>query len=476
VVSIAIVLQALPAAAAPFAWLAHQSVDRAGRMDLATHETVSVTVGSQPLSTAASLDGLRAYTINYGDPSVSVIDAQTVSVITTVPLPSIPASIAVRADGAKAYVPLFDGTVAVLNTATNTVTSFIPLGSFISTGAIATNAAGTRAYIPKYDGSVTSVAVLDTVTDSFTADVFIDATGSFPLGVAVSTDGTRAYATAFGSDLVYVIDATTNLQAGTVTLSGAFGSPQPVGLALNASGTRLYVTEQAIGRLAIVDTTTSTELTSVAVGSSPFTVDLTPDGSRAYVVNGGDSSLSIVDTASSSVIGTVLTVNEFPSSGERFIAPGATTAPPVPPVLSAAALACQKRIGISFKRFGAKAHVTFASCFGRMLADVASGAGTVAAGAACRRDLDPAAADAKINRLRDAARAQILGDCTGVTPSALALPCDPGAATIADTVACVLDAQVAHVTAALADEYAGACGIATAAGLEEAYPRLCGTP
>ena len=142
-------LQAMPAAAAPFAWLAHQSVDRAARIDLATHETVSVAVGSQPLSTAASLDGLRAYTNNTGDSTISVIDAQTVSVVATVPLPSQPTAIAVRADGAKAYAPLADGTVAVLDTGTNTVTSYISLGTFLLAGAIVTNAAGTRAYLPK---------------------------------------------------------------------------------------------------------------------------------------------------------------------------------------------------------------------------------------------------------------------------------------------------------------------------------------
>jgi YVTN family beta-propeller protein len=44
-----------------------------------------------------------------------------------------------------------------------------------------------------------------------------------------------------------------------------------------------------------------------------------PDGSRVYVVNTGDASLTLVDAATVTVIGTVLTVDGFPTGGERFI-------------------------------------------------------------------------------------------------------------------------------------------------------------
>src|SRR6185369_2337163 len=87
----------------------------------------------------------------------------------------------------------------------------------------------------------------------------------------------------------------------------------------------VYVTEQFVDRLAVVDAATATEITSVAVGNTPTVVDVTPDGSRAYVVNTSSSTLSILDTATNTIVGTVLTVNDFPAAGERFIAPGTTT-------------------------------------------------------------------------------------------------------------------------------------------------------
>src|SRR5262245_35996349 len=119
--TVAVVLAAANANAAPYAWLAHGSVDRVGRVDLATHETVSVGVGAGPISTAASLDGLRAYSNNGADSTVSVIDAQSMTLITNVPMPSYPSAVAIRPQGDKVYVPLGDGTVAVIDTASNTI-------------------------------------------------------------------------------------------------------------------------------------------------------------------------------------------------------------------------------------------------------------------------------------------------------------------------------------------------------------------
>ncbi|HJQ82755.1 MAG TPA: YncE family protein [Candidatus Binatia bacterium] len=487
---------------APFAWLAHDSAGKVGRMDLATHTTHTVAVAGGPFTTAASLTGLRAYSAN-ADQSISVFDASATlpALLTTIPVPAFPVAVAARADGAKVYAPLGDGTVAVVDAATNTLLSPISIAAAASFGAIVTSLDGTRAYIAKMEYPVASVAVLDTVADAFVADVYLNSAGTFPIGIAVSPDGTRAYATVFGVPEVYVIDAETNLLTDDVSIALAtdFGTPQPWGLAVSPDGARVYVAERDVDRLAVLDPVAMTELTSVPVGSTPTVVDLTPDGARAYVVNTGDGSLSIFDTATNGIVGTVLTVADGPSGGARFIAPGTTTttlAPttsttsttattttstssttsttvPPPPALSPTARACQKTIGLSFKRFGAKAHGLFVACFQRLLDDVAGGEGTAGAAGACLAALDPNVPSAKIARLRTVATAQIVARCGGVTPAELAQPCSPGASTIADVASCVLDAQAARVSEATAAEHGAACGVATAAGLSSLYPGLC---
>jgi hypothetical protein len=59
------------------------------RLDLATHETVSVGVCTNAISSAASDDGLRAYA-NCASQSISVVDAPSMTVVATVPLPNVP--------------------------------------------------------------------------------------------------------------------------------------------------------------------------------------------------------------------------------------------------------------------------------------------------------------------------------------------------------------------------------------------------
>ncbi len=511
-IAVVVVVAATNVGAAPFAWLAHQTVNRVGRLDLASHLTASVTVGAGPISTAASLDGLRAYSNNGSDSSVSVIDAQSMTVVATVPMPAYPSAIAARADGAKVYVVLGDGSVAVIDATANTIATTIPIGGF-SSGAIVANAAGDRAYVTKSESPVTSVAVIDTVNDTLVADVFLNANGSFPLGVAVSPDGTRVYATVWDTTEVYVVDATTNLLADTIPLSNDFGSPQPNGLAVSPDGTRVYAAEMFVDRVAVLDATTNTEITTVAVGQSPFVLDVTPDGSFVYVVNASDSSLSIIDTANNTNIGTVLTVDEFPSAGERFIVPGVTstststststpttssstsstsssstssststtvgatsttssTLPP-PPFLSNVARVCQKVLTTSFKRFGAKTHGVFVTCFERVLSAVVGGTGMPAAESDCLADLDPGVATSKIMRMRSIAKTQVLARCATVTPGDMANPCDPAATTMADVADCICDAQLARVSEIVAAEYGRPCSIATAAGLASIYPGLC---
>jgi YVTN family beta-propeller protein len=50
---------------------------------------------------------------------------------------------------------------------------------------------------------------------------------------------------------------------------------------------------------------TNTVVATVAVGSIPVDVSITPDGARAYVTNAGSNSVSVIDTSTNAVTATV---------------------------------------------------------------------------------------------------------------------------------------------------------------------------
>ena len=71
-----------------------------------------------------------AYVTNAGSDTVSVIDTATNTVTATIPVGSTPVRAAVTPDGTRAYVTnAGSDTVSVIDTATNTVTTTIPVGN-----------------------------------------------------------------------------------------------------------------------------------------------------------------------------------------------------------------------------------------------------------------------------------------------------------------------------------------------------------
>ena len=55
----------------------------------------------------------------------------------------------------------------------------------------------------------------------------------------------------------------------------------------------------------MIDTSTNTVSVTVAVGSDPHGVDITPDGNFVYVANQSSDNVSVIDTGSHTVTATV---------------------------------------------------------------------------------------------------------------------------------------------------------------------------
>ncbi|MFJ7955793.1 IPT/TIG domain-containing protein [Streptomyces sp. NPDC096319] len=89
-------------------------------------------------------------------------------------------------------------------------------------------------------------------------------------------------------------------------LLGTVGAVLPSGAAHAAGpGQLVYVSNAGAGTVSAVDTATGSTVATIAVGSAPTGVALTPDGSQAWVANGASDSVSVIDTATNSVAATV---------------------------------------------------------------------------------------------------------------------------------------------------------------------------
>src|SRR4029077_4311946 len=88
--------------------------------------------------------------------------------------------------------------------------------------------------------------------------------------------------------------------------------PEPVGrghhkmtmIAVSPDGTRAYVNNVGSGTTSVVDTKSNLVVATIAVGSGPYGVAISPDGSHAYIAN-NSGTVSVIDTSSNSVVSTI---------------------------------------------------------------------------------------------------------------------------------------------------------------------------
>jgi len=167
-----------------------------------------ISVGSEPHALVASPDGRRAYVINNGNgvpgsSAMSVIDtaadsASVNTVIATLKVGIEPIDVAVSPDGRHAYVTdLYDGSVRVIDTATNQLTAKIGIGGVL--GGVAVSPDGKRVYVADQQGAV---AVIDAATNTLVGAIRVD---GVPQGVAVSPDSSEIYVVKMYDQSVSVI-------------------------------------------------------------------------------------------------------------------------------------------------------------------------------------------------------------------------------------------------------------------------------
>jgi YVTN family beta-propeller protein len=187
------------AGAAPFAYVTNTFSDNVSVVDTATRAVVAtIPVGNGPQGVAVNAAGTRVYVANGDSPyGVSVIDTATNSVIDTFPVIDNPGAIVVRPDGKRLYVGLnFSGKVSVFNTEGDADT-FVTNVTVASPSGMAAHPDGTRIYIANDVFPDATLSVLDTATNTLGTPIPLQA--KFLRGVAINNAGTRVYVPASSS-------------------------------------------------------------------------------------------------------------------------------------------------------------------------------------------------------------------------------------------------------------------------------------
>ena len=228
----------------------------------------TVKVGRGPLGVAITPDNEEVYVTNFGQDStlvpggvegntVSVISTRNNKVVATVQVGNLPAGVAIRPDGQRAYVASRrNNEVWVLDTATYSVVAIVPVQRE-------------------------------------------------PANVAFTPDGRWAYVANFGSNSVSVIDTETNTVVPVPDGQAIRVGFVPVGVTVTPDGGRVYVVNVFSNNVSVIDTTTNTVVETVVVGLGPRAVAITPDGAHAYVTNFLSDTISVISTATNTVIDTI---------------------------------------------------------------------------------------------------------------------------------------------------------------------------
>ena len=314
-------------------------------------------------------DGTKLYVNSSfsAQPGLLAIDTLSLTVVATIPLGAAN-GIAITPDGKFAYVPNlgtgepYNPSVAVVDIATDTVTTAISLHTNLNPGLTQVSPDGSMVWVsefPLYSDVKPVVVVISTATNQIVGQVTLLGE-AVPGSIVFGPDGKHAWVAAGGA-AVDVVDVarlkaisqfTTPGSVGGLAVSpngkillvpnsgdsqvaaigvshGALQASVPVGAmdwsnsqlfgeyggaAASPDGSLVYVTNEASSNISIIDTASKTLVKSVNTGGSPVGVAVSPDGLKAYVANSTSNSVTVIDTGTFATTEIPMPKYSYPSS------------------------------------------------------------------------------------------------------------------------------------------------------------------
>jgi YVTN family beta-propeller protein len=283
-------------------------------IDSNSMEVVStVPLGKRPRGIHASPDGKTIYVALSGSPpappgvdestlpppdkdadGIGVFDVAQGKIVRMLKGGSDPENFDVSLDGKTIYVSNEDASgVSFIDVAAGTITKTIKTGD--EPEGVKLTPDGKLVYsTAEADGTI---SVID---PSAAALLKTFKVGRRPRNIVFMPSGKRAYVNAENDGAIYLLDTEKNEMIQPIQL-GTPGEIKPMGLALSLDSAKLYVSTGRGHKVFVVDTATNQAASSFDVGQRPWGLALSPDGKTLFTANGPSNDVSVVDLATQTV-------------------------------------------------------------------------------------------------------------------------------------------------------------------------------
>ncbi len=287
----------------------------------------TVPVGSGPIAEALDTSNDELFVGNAGSDSVTVMNAGTGSVISTISLvfPSYyteitPTSLTFDPANGYIYITSFssspystsDGSYAVINGATNSIVTFS--GGDPSIAVEANTYPRGSVYVP------TNQEVLMTSDDEATGMVQLIVSASYGDSGGYAPVAYNPYGIVYDSANGYLYVANSELSGSVSVLSDCepvYYSPTcnlvatipvgsaPTGEVFDPSNGYIYVADSASNAVSVINGATNTVVANIGVGDYPIGLAYDSSASEVLVTNELSGTVSVINTGSNSVVATV---------------------------------------------------------------------------------------------------------------------------------------------------------------------------
>ncbi|VVC06248.1 Virginiamycin B lyase [uncultured archaeon] len=236
------------------------------------------------------------YVTNLLSNTVSVINATTGNVVTTITVGIEPYGIVYDNDNGKIYVANFGSdNISVIDPSSNTVIQTI--SGVSNPSELMYDSTNQDLYVTSMTSN--KVFVIDSLSNNVITTIVV---GTQPDGIVYDNDNGKIYVANFGSDNISVIDPSSNTVIQTI--SSLLVGSHPSGLTYDSINKNIYVANNGANTVSVIDSSSNNVINTITVGTGPIDVTYSTSN-NIYVTNFNSNTVSVINGTSNTVVTTI---------------------------------------------------------------------------------------------------------------------------------------------------------------------------